>query len=143
MAQHGATASKLFWLGLVVTGIGYFYGATQTNESDSIAGNSSFAIAGSFLSYLFGVLLPVSQMIFGFINSDEQNTAPTLISGAVATLGAVILMFGGRIYAHSKGYNRALGYLGLLGVVGVIVLMFLPDRKKSLQQRPAHTAKRV
>jgi len=125
--EYKRKASKLFWLGLVITSIGCFYDLSmQSGKSLGIAGDSLGAVGQAFVGLLFGILLPIARVFEMTESANDISIA--LLSGAILFLASAVLVFGCRTFAKGKGYSAAFGYLGLIGLAGVVILMFFPDR---------------
>lgn len=127
LAKQKKTASKIFWLGLVVT----FIGCLQATSSDvELAGNpvqtAFHAIVTAFMVYLAGLFTAA-------INSFT----PPFLGDSVGTVSRVLILAGGatliwacRYIAGAKGRSVKLGYLGVFGIIGVIILVLLPERQR-------------
>jgi hypothetical protein len=126
-AKHKQMASKIFWLGLVVTFIGCFLTTSQQLElSGDLARTAFAAIVHATMVYLAGlVAAALNSFTPPFLGPNVG-----VVSRAIIFAGCATLIWACRYFARSKGRPDALGYLGVLGIVGVIALMLVPDRRK-------------
>jgi hypothetical protein len=126
-AKQKRAASKLFWLGLVITFIGCF----QATSSDiDLAGNlietSVRALITAFMVYLVGLIAAaVNSFTPPFLGENIG-----MVSRILILAGGAVLIFACRSFALARGRSESFGYLGVFGILGVIVLAVLPDRRK-------------
>ena len=128
-AKHKRTASKLFWLGLVVTFIGCFLTTSQRVELSGDFFRTTFEAAVHAVMVYMAGLLPAALNSFTppFLGDNVG-----LSTRAIILAGCAILIWACRYFARSKGRPEALGFLGALGILGVLVLMLLPGKQKAL-----------
>lgn len=65
---------------------------------------------------------------------QARGGALVAIGLVLVLVGLVIFIWGCMSYCEGKGYSKWLGLLGLLSIIGLLVLVFLPDRYRSLSQ---------
>ena len=66
----------------------------------------------------------------------------------ILVVGVIIYLGGCMKYAEAKGHSMLVGLVGLLSCIGLLVLVMLPDRRRSsslnlaVRHVPRHTHKR-
>jgi len=64
-------------------------------------------------------------------NSLQTQGGALIAVGLVLFLaGLVLFIWGCMSYCEGKGQSKWLGLLGLLSIFGLLILVFLPDRRK-------------
>src|SRR5262245_20739311 len=125
-ARNKRTASKLFWLGLIITFIGCFLTTSQQIElSGDLVVTVFAALVHAGMVYMAG-LVPAALNSFNppFLGEDIGMTSKVIIFGACA-----LLIWACRYFARAKGRPDALGFLGALVLIGVIILVIIPTKQ--------------
>lgn len=86
-------------------------------------------VSGYATKATFGILFAIAS----WIGAWAIVTHGSKLAGeftALFILGLISWFYGCHKWAEGKGYSGALGLLGILSFLGLIVLAFLPDRRK-------------
>ena len=73
----------------------------------------------------------VTQILGKVIMGTAGTTALGMFGAVLAIAGSVLFLWGCWQYAIGKGYSGVTGLLGLLSVFGLIVLLVIPDRRRT------------
>lgn len=76
----------------------------------------------------------ITAVVLGFI--AYRVGAPNKALDIIFVLPMFLFIYGLCCYAKGKGYHGAWGLLGLFTLIGLIILVCLPDRHKSIKQKP-------
>lgn len=132
--ENKTKARKSFWYSLTLFIIAQMFEVFAAPSLD-FAADMSASVASGIMLFPFGIIFPMNKLV-QYTMHGQPAGAPFLIASSIAFsfFASISLLFGARMYAEGKGYHGAVGYLGLLGFAGIIVMLFLPDKRKGTRQ---------
>lgn len=129
-------ARKLFWYSLLLFITAQMFQVFAKPSNDFVA-DITASLASGLFHFPFGILFPLSRAVD--ITIYDKGSGNALMDGGsllFSFLAAFCLFYGARRYAQGKGYHGAVGYLGLLGFAGIVILLMLPDNRRTAFREP-------